>query len=62
MKKRKLSGKLTLSQIKGRIPIPKKGGAMKPKKGKGSYTRNLKHKGRSFNDCPFFLFILFFIV
>ena len=44
MKDYSVSGKLSLSQIKGRIPIPKKGSVMKVKKGKGSYRRKDKHK------------------
>lgn len=52
MKTYKKSGKMSLSQIMGRIPTPKKGGIMKPKRGKGAYTRNRKHKGRSY-DRPF---------
>jgi len=56
MKNNTKSGTLTLSQIKGRIPTPKKGGAMKSKKGKGSYTRRSKHKGQSsYGDCPLFI-------
>jgi hypothetical protein len=56
MKKiKKIKGKLSLTRMKGgRIPIPKSGGAMKAKKGRGSYTRKSKHKGRSsYGDCPF---------
>lgn len=34
----------TYKERMGRIPTPKKGGAMKAKRGKGSYTRKTKHK------------------
>ncbi len=34
----------------GRIPIPPKGFAEKPKKGKGSYKRHDKHKGYGNGD------------
>jgi len=48
-------GKLTFTELYGRLPTPKKGGAMKSKKGKGSYQRTAKHKkGWSLNDHPFF--------
>jgi len=58
MKDYSAKGKLSLTQMKGgRIPIPKRGGAMKPKKGRGAYTRKDKHskgnKGWS-SDRPFF--------
>jgi hypothetical protein len=46
---------LTFEELYGRLPTPKKGGAMKAKKGKGSYTRKSKHrKGWSKFDHPFF--------
>lgn len=55
MKNCKLTVVLSLTDIKGRIPTPKKGGAMKAKKGKGSYSRKAKfNKGWSSNDRPFF--------
>ena len=44
MKSYTMSGTLSLAQVTGRIPTPKKGGAMKPKKGKGAYTRADKYK------------------
>lgn len=54
MKDYNKKGKLTLNEMYGRLPTPKKGGAMKVKKGKGSYSRKNKHKGRSYsgNDRP----------
>ena len=40
----KLIIKLSFADKYGRLPTPKKGGPMKSKKGRGSYTRNSKHK------------------
>ena len=58
MKKiKKITGKLTIAEMYGRLPVPKTGGAMKAKKGRGSYTRNSKHKGRSCYDRPFFCYV-----
>ena len=44
MKNYNVSGTLTLAEMKGRIPIPRKGSVMKAKKGRGSYKRNDKHR------------------
>lgn len=53
--------KWTFAELYGRLPTPKKGGAMKAKKGRGSYNRTSKHKkGWSLDDHPFFS--LFFAV
>ena len=41
--KMRMTGKLTFAELYGRLPTPKKGGPMKSKKGKGSYTRKSKH-------------------
>ena len=50
-----VKGQLTFEELYGRLPTPKKGGAMKAKKGRGSYKRSSKHtKGWSSNDHPFF--------
>ena len=57
MKKYTKELKFTMAEMYGRIPIPKKGGAMTPKKGRGSYKRKGKHKGRSEYDRPFFCLI-----
>lgn len=47
--------KFTFEELYGRLPVPKCGGSMKPKKGKGSYKRSNKHKkGWSNNDHSFF--------
>ncbi len=55
MKDYSAKGKLSLTQMKGgRIPIPKRGGAMKPKKGRGAYTRKGKHNKGWSSDHPFF--------
>ena len=44
MKDYSVSGTLTKGEMFGRIPTPKKGGAMKAKKGRGSYNRKSKHR------------------
>ena len=44
MKSYNLSGTLSKGEMFGRLPTPKKGGAMKSKKGRGSYTRKSKHR------------------
>lgn len=44
MKNYNVSGTMTKGEMFGRLPTPKKGGAMKAKKGKGSYRRKEKHK------------------
>ncbi len=51
----KKTGKLSFAQMYGRIPISKTGNVIKPKKGKGSYSRKEKHKkGWSYSGYPFF--------
>jgi len=55
MKDYSIKGKLSLTQMKGgRIPIPKRGGIMKPKKGKGAYSRKDKYSKGWSSDRPFF--------
>jgi len=43
MKNYDINGSMTRAEQFGRLPVPKKGGAMKAKKGRGSYTRKAKH-------------------
>ena len=43
MKNYNMSGTISKAEQFGRLPVPKKGGAMKAKKGRGSYTRKAKH-------------------
>jgi len=43
-KPKSLKVTLTLKELKGRIPTPPKGVAMRPTKGKGAYKRKPKHK------------------
>jgi hypothetical protein len=44
----KKSGKLSFSEMYGRIPVPKKANMiMQPKKGKGSYKRKQKNYNNS---------------
>ena len=44
MKDYTVTGTFTKAEMFGRLPTPKKGGAMKAKKGRGSYNRRAKHK------------------
>ncbi len=54
MKDYSIKGTMTKAEMFGRIPTPKRGGALTSKKGKKGYNRRAKHKKGWSNDCPSF--------
>ena len=50
MKTETITIKFSYKDQMGRIPTPKKGGPMKSKRGRGSYTRKPKHQRSHYAD------------
>lgn len=46
----KVEKKMSKEELEGLLHMRKRGGAPSPKKGKGSYCRSPKHRGKDYNE------------
>lgn len=46
----KIEKKMSKEELEGLLHMRSRGGAPSPKKGKGSYRRSSKHRGKDYNE------------
>ena len=46
----KIEKKMSKEELEGLLHMRKRGGALSTKKGKGSYRRSPKHRGKDYNE------------